>query len=432
MHRGFVAAGSDIILTNSFGGTRQRLKLHQAQDRVAELNGAAARLARGVADAAGRPVLVAGSMGPTGELVVPLGAMTMDEATAAFAEQAQALAAGGVDLLWIETMSSAEEVEAAVAGAATTDLPVVVTLSFDTNGRTMMGITPEAAVALFQRLPRRPVGVRRQLRHRPGPAAGDRARPRTAPRTPDALIVAKGNCGIPEYRDGQICYSGTPEIMATYARLARDCGARIIGGCCGTTAVHVAAMRRALDHGPHGRHPDHPGDRGGSRAGGRAEHRAPPRARPGRAPPPPRLTERGSGAWQQSGRGPVRPALPRPAALRSGVAPRCLDIDGVERLARGHEQPVALAAAEADVGADLRQPDLADARAVGREDVHAVVTVADPAGRRPDVAVLVDADAVGEAALLAVHLRSRRRCRPLPSFSPSTGNPRSSTRQRSE
>ena len=153
VHRGFVEAGSDIILTNSFGGTRQRLKLHQAQDRVAELNTAAAGLAREVADAVGRPVLVAGSIGPTGELVVPLGTMTRDEATAAFAEQAQALATGGADLLWIETMSSAEEVEAAVAGAATADLPVVVTLSFDTNGRTMMGITPEAAVGLFRACP---------------------------------------------------------------------------------------------------------------------------------------------------------------------------------------------------------------------------------------------------------------------------------------
>src|SRR5690349_9969488 len=143
VHQGFVTAGSDIILTNSFGGTRHRLKLHQAQDRVAELNMAAAKVARDVAAAASREVLVAGSIGPTGELIIPLGAMSMDEATAAFAEQAKALAEGGVDLLWIETMSSAEEVEAAVAGAAEAGLPVVVTLSFDTNGRTMMGITPE-------------------------------------------------------------------------------------------------------------------------------------------------------------------------------------------------------------------------------------------------------------------------------------------------
>jgi methionine synthase I (cobalamin-dependent) len=247
VHRGFVEAGSDIILTNSFGGTRQRLKLHQVQDRVAELNRAAAEVARGVADAAGRPVLVAGSMGPTGELVVPLGAMSMDEATAAFAEQAGALAAGGADLLWIETMSSAEEVEAAVAGAAmATDLPVVTTLSFDTNGRTMMGITPRAALDLFGRLPRRPLAFGANCGTGPGQllatvlelhaAAGEAA-----------VIVAKGNCGIPEYRDGQIRYSGSPEVMADYARLARDSGARIVGGCCGTTAAHLAAMRAALD-----------------------------------------------------------------------------------------------------------------------------------------------------------------------------------------
>jgi methionine synthase I (cobalamin-dependent) len=246
LHRGFVAAGSDIILTNSFGGTRHRLKLHQAQDRVSELNRAAAEVARDVADAAGRPVVVAGSMGPTGELLLPLGALTMDAAIAAFAEQAHALAAGGADLLWIETMSSAEEVEAAVVGAMTTDLPVVATLSFDTNGRTMMGITPQAAVDLFRRLPRQPLAFGANCGSGPGQllatlidlgvAAGD-----------GAVLVAKGNCGIPEYRDGQICYSGSPEVMADYARLARNCGARIIGGCCGTTAVHVAAMRAALD-----------------------------------------------------------------------------------------------------------------------------------------------------------------------------------------
>ena len=254
VHGGFVAAGSDIILTNSFGGTRHRLKLHRAEDRVAELNRAAAQVARAAVEAAGRPVLVAGSMGPTGELIVPLGALTLDEATAAFAEQAQALADGGVDVLWIETMSSAEEVAAAVAGAATTGLPIVVTLSFDTNGRTMMGITPQAAVELFAGLPTPPLAFGANCGTGPGQllaavlGLGDAA-------GGEAILVAKGNCGIPEYRDGQICYSGTPEVMAQYARLARDSGARIIGGCCGTTAAHVAAMRAALDAGVRGERP---------------------------------------------------------------------------------------------------------------------------------------------------------------------------------
>jgi 5-methyltetrahydrofolate--homocysteine methyltransferase len=255
VHRGFVAAGSDVILTNSFGGNRHRLKLHQLQDRVGELNRAAAAVARGVAESAGRPVVVGGSIGPTGELIVPLGTLAMEDAAAAFAEQAKALAEGGVDVLWIETMSSAEEVEAAVQGAMATDLPVVVTLSFDTNGRTMMGITPEAAAALVHRLPRRPLGFGANCGTGPGQLLATVLGLKAAADQGD-VIVAKGNCGIPEYRDGHICYSGTPEVMADYARLARDCGARIVGGCCGTTAVHVAAMREALDHGEAGPAPD--------------------------------------------------------------------------------------------------------------------------------------------------------------------------------
>lgn len=143
VHRGYIRAGSDIILTNSFGGTRYRLKLHNLQDRAYELNRAAAQNARAEADAAGRPVLVAGSMGPTGELLAPMGSMTFDDARAAFAEQARGLAAGGADLLWVETMSDLEEARAAVEGArSVSDLPIAATMSFDTNGRTMMGVTP--------------------------------------------------------------------------------------------------------------------------------------------------------------------------------------------------------------------------------------------------------------------------------------------------
>lgn len=255
VHRGFVEAGSDIILTNSFGGNRHRLKLHGAQGRVRELNRAAAEVARGVADAAPGAVLVAGSMGPTGELIAPLGPLSRDEAAAAFAEQARALAEGGVDLLWIETMSAAEEVEAAVQGAAAAGLPIVTTLSFDTNGRTMMGITAEAAVALFHRMEPRPVAFGANCGTGPGQLLATVLGLKAAA-APGDVIVAKGNCGIPEYRDGHVHYSGTPEIMAAYARLARDAGARIVGGCCGTTAVHLAAMRRALDEGEAGPVPD--------------------------------------------------------------------------------------------------------------------------------------------------------------------------------
>ncbi len=246
LHRSFVDAGADIILTNSFGGTRYRLKLHQAEGRVAELNIAAARLARQVADASGRSVAVAGSMGPTGEIMEPIGPLTFDQAKEAFAEQARSLAEGGADVLWIETMSSPEEVQAAVAGAATVDLPIVCTLSFDTNGRTMMGLSPADFAALEKTLVPRlaacgtncGVGASEVVAciHNLAQAAG-----------PDVVLVAKGNCGIPQYVDGSIVYNGTPELMAVYARMARDAGARIIGGCCGTSPRHLRAMRDALD-----------------------------------------------------------------------------------------------------------------------------------------------------------------------------------------
>ena len=255
LHREFASAGSDIILTNSFGANRYRLQLHLAQERCQELNSAAAGLARAVAQEADRRVLVAGSMGPTGEILAPVGVLTEDEAAAAFAEQAQALAAGGADLLWAETLSSAEELRAAITGASQAGLPVVATMSFDTNGRTMMGLTPDAALSLAHSLP--------------GPVSAFGANCGIGPAQlvatvlgfsrfsqPDELLVAKGNCGIPEYREGHIHYSGTAEIMAEYAVMARNAGASLIGGCCGTKGEHLKAMRQALDARPKGPPPD--------------------------------------------------------------------------------------------------------------------------------------------------------------------------------
>lgn len=153
LHRRFIEAGADIVLTNTFGGNRHRLKLHNGQDKVREVNIAAARIARAEADAAARPVYVGGSIGPTGEILEPVGALTYADAVKAFEEQAAALKEGGVDVLWIETMSSEDELKAAVEGAAKTSLPIVTTMSFDTNGRTMMGITPKAFGAITAALP---------------------------------------------------------------------------------------------------------------------------------------------------------------------------------------------------------------------------------------------------------------------------------------
>jgi 5-methyltetrahydrofolate--homocysteine methyltransferase len=245
LHRRFIEAGADIVLTNSFGGNRHRLKLHNAQDQVREINIAAARNARAEADAAGRPVYVGGSIGPTGEIMEPVGALSHDEAVKAFAEQALALKEGGADVLWIETMSSEEELKAAVEGAARAGLPIVTTMSFDTNGRTMMGITPKAFGALTAALAVQPAAI--------GANCGVGASELIATvlgiteARPDAAVVAKGNCGIPQYVDGHIHYTGTPELMADYARIALDAGAKIIGGCCGTSPEHLAAMRRSLE-----------------------------------------------------------------------------------------------------------------------------------------------------------------------------------------
>lgn len=245
LHQNFVDAGADIILTNSFGGTRHRLKLHHAQDRVHALNKRAAELARAVADKAGRKVIVAGSVGPTGELLVPLGAMTYDEAVEAFAEQIEGLKAGGAEVAWIETMSAPDEIRAAAEAAIRVGLPYTYTGSFDTAGRTMMGLLPKDIHGVTDGLSQAPLGVGANC----GVGASDilASLLDMTEAKPEATVIVKGNCGIPEFRGTEIHYSGTPELMADYVRLAVDGGAKIIGGCCGTSFQHLAAMRKALD-----------------------------------------------------------------------------------------------------------------------------------------------------------------------------------------
>jgi 5-methyltetrahydrofolate--homocysteine methyltransferase len=245
LHQRFVDAGADIILTNSFGGTRHRLKLHHAQDRVFELNRKAAEIARSVADEAGRKVIVAGSVGPTGELLQPLGALTYEDAVNAFAEQIEGLKAGGAEVAWIETMSAPDEIRAAAEAAIRVGLPYTYTGSFDTAGRTMMGLLPKDIHGVADGLAERPLGVGANC----GVGASDilASLLDMSAAKPDATIIIKGNCGIPEFRGTEIHYSGTPELMADYVRLAVDAGASIVGGCCGTTFGHLAAMRQALD-----------------------------------------------------------------------------------------------------------------------------------------------------------------------------------------
>jgi methionine synthase I (cobalamin-dependent) len=245
LHQSFVDAGADIILTNSFGGNRRRLMLHKLEGRVRELNRVAAEIARDVADRAGRRVVVGGSVGPTGDLLAPLGPLTEAEATEAFAEQIDGLKAGGADVVWIETMSAPEEIRAAAKAANALGMPYVATASFDTAGRTMMGLSPEAYAEMFEGFEVAPLAFGANC----GVGAADLLASvlGMTGRRPDAKIVAKANAGVPQWHGAHIHYSGTPELMADYARLAVDSGAAIVGGCCGNKPEHVAAMRRALD-----------------------------------------------------------------------------------------------------------------------------------------------------------------------------------------
>ena len=252
LHGEFLAAGSDLILTNSFGGNALRLQLHQSQDRVRELNIAAATLARQAvaahAEKTGRHALVAGSIGPTGELFEPMGTLTHEAAVACFTEQAEALAEGGADVLWIETMSANEEVIAAAEAGRKTGLPVCATMTFDTAKRSMMGITPTDFVRCAEELDLSVMGSNCGV----GPAELMHSTQELLAARSAIPVAAKGNCGIPEYVNGAIHYHGSPELMAKYAVFARDAGATVIGGCCGTTPKHVAAMVDALNSTPKG------------------------------------------------------------------------------------------------------------------------------------------------------------------------------------
>ncbi len=247
VHRAYLQAGADLVVTNSFGGTRFRLALHDLQDRVAELNEAAARNARIEADAeaerAGRPALVAGSMGPTGSLLAPLGNMSDAECEAAFAEQAEGLAAGGADLLWVETMSDLDEVEAAVRGARSAcDLPVAATMSFDTAGRTMMGVNGTELAERLGGLGLAAVGANcgNNIADTEAAAAA------IAAACADTPVISKPNAGVPVWSGDALVYDGTPEVLAAHAHRARAAGAAVIGSCCGSTPAHTAKIAAVL------------------------------------------------------------------------------------------------------------------------------------------------------------------------------------------
>jgi methionine synthase I (cobalamin-dependent) len=242
-HEAYAAAGARLLTTNTFGGSRPRLLMHGLEDRVHELNQAAAAVAREVADAHG--ILVAGDLGPTGELLAPLGTMDAAEAEAIFTEQLLGLRDGGIDVVLIETMSDLGEVLAAVAAARSVvpDLPIIATLSFDTNLRSMMGVRPGEAVATLAEAGVDAVGA--NCGRGPEEMAVIAAQLSEA-RPEGLLLVAQSNAGLPQVVGDHFEYDATPAAMAEHAETLHKLGIDLIGGCCGSTPEHIAAMSDAV------------------------------------------------------------------------------------------------------------------------------------------------------------------------------------------
>ena len=267
IHGSYIEAGSDIVLTNSFGGTRPRLAMHGAEGELEELNMAAvACVRRAIETCEGRDVFVAGSMGPTGEMISPLGKLSESEMEGMYYEQACALLKGGADMLWIETQSDLGEMRCAMRAAGRVGLPYSVTVSFDTAGRTMFGISPEefgdfclgfaggssgdasgeglwgmglnCGLAASDTL----LSLRRLTEHLRGKGVGVKGEGEKR----GLLVIVKGNCGVPQWRDGGFQYSGSEGTMGDYAVMARRLGADVVGSCCGSGAGHVRVMGERL------------------------------------------------------------------------------------------------------------------------------------------------------------------------------------------
>jgi 5-methyltetrahydrofolate--homocysteine methyltransferase len=240
-YQAYIEAGSDAILTNTFGGSRPRLDMEGKGDLTHEINVAAAKLAREVA---GEETLVLGSIGPTGVLMEPMGELTDEKAVEYFAEQAAGLAEGGVDGIHIETMSDLREAKAAIIGARqVTDLPVTVTMSFDMHGRTMMGVRPEDAVKELWAMDVLAVGVNC------GRTLGENLQALTAMRAaaPEVTLIAKPNAGLPRLeKGGEVVYDVTPEVMAEYALKFAEQHIKMLGGCCGSNPSHITALKQTL------------------------------------------------------------------------------------------------------------------------------------------------------------------------------------------
>lgn len=244
VHRAYLEAGAQILITNTFVGSRFRLARHGWATRVAEVNRRGAELLREEIARAGVNALAAGDIGPSGELLAPLGTLSFDEAVAGFEEQARALIEGGADVIWAMTLADLEEARAIIEGVrrVSRDIPILVSMTFDTRGRTMMGVKPEDAARKLVEWGAAAIGGNCGN----GPAETLEAIQKMRAAAPHAILIAKPNAGKPEIVEGKTIFPATPQVMAESAVALRDAGARIIGGCCGTTPAHIHAIRAAL------------------------------------------------------------------------------------------------------------------------------------------------------------------------------------------
>jgi 5-methyltetrahydrofolate--homocysteine methyltransferase len=242
LHRRFADAGSDLVLTCTFGATTPRLADGPLAGRAVELNARAAELAR---DAVGDDLLVAGSLGPTGQLVEPYGVLAQEACVEAYAEQARALAEGGVDLLVLETFFALEEALWAIEGVqSVTGLPLVASFSFDQGTHTMMGVSPTDVVTAVE-----PLGVAALGANCGRSLADTDAIVGELLAATEIPLWVKPNAGVPRIVGDAVVYEAGPEDLAAHVRAYADQGVRVVGGCCGSTPEHIAAIARALGRG---------------------------------------------------------------------------------------------------------------------------------------------------------------------------------------
>jgi methionine synthase / methylenetetrahydrofolate reductase(NADPH) len=244
IHAEYVAAGSDCVETNTFGANRFKLGVHGLAGRVREINRQGARLARDVRESMGRDIFVLGSMGPLGKYLAPLGTIEPDDARAAFREQAEGLLEGGVDALIVETFSDLVEIRLAVeAIRSVTDLPVVTQVAFTDDGVTFLGRTPTEVVRALRELPVQAVGANCSV----GSSVLYDILEQMLPEVEGLPVIIQPNAGLPSRVGERLIYLSSPAYMADYAARMVTAGARMVGGCCGTTPDHIRAMRQALD-----------------------------------------------------------------------------------------------------------------------------------------------------------------------------------------